>query len=501
MQIVCEQCHAEYEIDPPAGPFARDQNLVFRCTACGNSIPTRIAEPNRGAPTKAEPVATSPDADITEASQVPEENRILLRQQGKVYQVRGEAMLQRWIAERRIWRSDEVSLDGTNWTKAEKVDGCAIFFDLVDQADQTETATNTARKNLFAKPETTEDPLSAMGVSAPDTTEERPSTPHPEETIAQPPADPEPDEEVSVVEAKMEPDEPIRLAVEAIPEELPSTLPRFDDPTLDLEELADDGFFDGEQDSPMLSDPMGADSGVYDDELEWMQTKRKSMVTWWLLFFGALGGVGFFALDFLNKQDSKKSVNAATEVPSTEAADTPSPSGPVPDTEVESATQEDAAKAAAEPTDDGAAAEQAESTDEAPTDATASEAPASNEEGGSVAVDPVPPPPAPPSPAPTARPSQGSPPAPARVSPAREIDRGWAKIDREDWSAARTHFGNALAASPGNGDAQFGLAYVNENQGRLDEAVRQYCRLQQSGSGEAKAEAAGRLRALGRPCP
>ena len=91
--------------------------------------------------------------------------------------------------------------------------------------------------------------------------------------------------------------------------------------------------------------------------------------------------------------------------------------------------------------------------------------------------------------------------APARISPSREIDRGWAKIDRENWSAARTHFNNALEASPGNGDAAFGLAYVNENEGRVDEAVRQYCRLQQSGSGEAKAEASGRLRALARSCP
>ena len=82
MQIVCDQCHAQYEIDPPAAPFVRDQDLVFRCTACGNSI---LVKP--GGETSAEPVA---EAESEPSEVAPQETRsILLRQEGKTYQETG----------------------------------------------------------------------------------------------------------------------------------------------------------------------------------------------------------------------------------------------------------------------------------------------------------------------------------------------------------------------------------------------------------------------------
>jgi hypothetical protein len=45
------------------------------------------------------------------------------------------------------------------------------------------------------------------------------------------------------------------------------------------------------------------------------------------------------------------------------------------------------------------------------------------------------------------------------------------------------------------------MAYVNENEGRIDEAVVQYCRLAATASGDVKNEAAGRLRSLDKECP
>ena len=62
MQIVCPNCQAEYELDPPAAPFARDQDLVFRCTACGTAIPLRLNEPEIPAELEDEP-----DTDVVEA--------------------------------------------------------------------------------------------------------------------------------------------------------------------------------------------------------------------------------------------------------------------------------------------------------------------------------------------------------------------------------------------------------------------------------------------------
>ena len=220
------------------------------------------------------------------------------------------------------------------------------------------------------------------------------------------------------MEVEAQPAEPIRLAVEAIPEEVPSCT--FDDPTLDLEELEQDDFT-GEVDSTAMSSGMSS-GGDYDDELEWMQTKRKNMVTWWLLFFGALGGVGYFALDFLNQQDSEKAASvvppASVEEPPTPPTEKPEPDVAVTDGDPAELTEEPAAPAEGE-------------AEDVPTDAGAANASTEAEEAPVEAVVAAPPPPSPPSAAPATPPPPAAPAAPARVSPAREIDRGWAKIDRE----------------------------------------------------------------------
>jgi hypothetical protein len=411
----------------------------------------------------------------------------LLRQEGKVYQVRDQAMLQRWIAERRIWRTDEISEDGASWAKAEEMDECALFFTLVDQADQASSGSSPSGKGLFARPDAMGDPLSSVSMSAADP-EEMSSEPDHEVTSVEAHEDQmsldDPDEDTSIVE--VEESTPLRLAVEAIPEEEPASLDMpasglsLDEPTMDME-LGEEDFFSEEQSVDYSNKRMDSGADEFEEDLEWMQTRRKGMLTWWLLFFGALGGAGYFALDFLNQKDA-----TVEEVPAAE---------------IEVAAEEpEVEKAAAEPTggDSGAAVAEVVEPEEAATEEPAVEA----------VVDPAPvsatptPVKAPPTPvrAPPVRAAAPSA-APARVNPSREIDRGWSKIDREDWPAARTHFNNALTAAPSNGDAKFGLAYVNENQGRLEEAVRQYCRLQATGTGESKVEAAGRLRALARECP
>ena len=467
MQLVCDQCQATYELDPPAAPFARDQNLVFRCTACGHSIPMR-----RGEPDKVASVLDAPDRP--EVAQ----NGFLLRQEGKLYQVKDVAMLQRWIAERRIWRTDEISEDGQTWKKADQLEGSSVFFDLVDQAEQSSASAGGTGKGLFAKPQNAGDPLASIKMPEGDATEKAT-----QEVVSEVVAEEEDlsdsDEDTSIVE--VEESEPVRLAVEAIPEELPAPLLSMDEPTMDEED-----FFSEEQDVGFSSGPMTSGSD-YDDELEWMQAKRKNMVTWWLLFFGALGGAGYFALDFLNQQDSKQVKQAEVE-----------DAEPVPDEPSLAEVPPDKGQE-----DSGEASEK----DGEPTDEAVVEGEAVPQDVEEEVAEAPPPPPAvaatpPPPVTPAAAPPRAAPaPTPGSINPGREVDRGWSKIDGENWSAARTHFSNALRADPGNGDAKFGLAYVNENQGRVDEAVRQYCRLQSSGSGEAKAEASGRLRALGRDCP
>ena len=93
MQISCPKCQAEYELDPPAAPFARDQDLVFRCSECGAAIPMR-ALPEDGLAEEVE----DPETDVVEPPRPAETPQFLLKQEGNSYHVRDEAMLQRWIA-------------------------------------------------------------------------------------------------------------------------------------------------------------------------------------------------------------------------------------------------------------------------------------------------------------------------------------------------------------------------------------------------------------------
>ena len=103
---------------------------------------------------------------------------------------------------------------------------------------------------------------------------------------------------------------------------------------------------------------------------------------------------------------------------------------------------------------------------------------------------------------PAAKPAAPSKPAPpAKPSAGREAERGWAQIDRGNWDGARRHFNTALSVNRSHPDARLGLAYVNEHQGRVDEAVRQYCSLAATAAGDVKNEANGRLRSLDRACP
>jgi hypothetical protein len=416
----------------------------------------------------------------------PEDQGFLLRQEGKVYQVRDQAMLQRWIVERRIWRTDEISEDGSVWVKAEEMDECAVFFTLVDQADQAGGTSSSTGKGLFARPDAMGDPLSSVSMSTPDP-DEMGSPPTQKVTSVEAheevESSKEPDEDMSIVE--IEASTPLRLAVEAIPGEEPASLEipgsplSPDEPTMDMA-LGEEDFFSEEQSVDYANGSSVAASDDFEEELEWMQTRRKNMVTWWLLFFGALGGAGYFALDFLNQNDVP-----GEKIPTSEAADI------VPEEPVVQAV------AAAATEGDSGSAEAAEGGQDVAEEPPVEDVMAEVEPAAPTAPPAAAPPQTRTEPVPSASPAA----APARLNPSREVDRGWSRIDREDWSGARTHFNNALTADPGNGDAKFGLAYVNEKQDRLEEAVRQYCRLQATGSGESKAEAAGRLRALARECP
>ena len=490
MQIVCQQCQAEYEIDPPATSFARDQDLVFRCASCGHSIPIRGDQ--SGASATGETAQASPSGFV-------------LRQEGNTYHVRDAAMLQRWIAERRVWVDDEISESGGPFRRAGDLEPFKVFFQLVADAQRPMTGVSATEVpepqsssapsapgpvkakggTLFARPDglaptqaRTESvqTVEALGPADDETALIEPDVAEPLEADDR---DSEPVEvtEVSTIEAMVE-EEDLTFG-ESVPDEMPSPFAGLspDEPTMDME-LEEEDFF-SEEATVLGGGALHAAGVDDDDELEWVQTRRSGMLMWWALFLGGLGGAGYFALDWLNAADEAKK-SAAVEAPVTE--DEPVVADPEP---------------TAEPTVEDTKADAGEAAEDAPVDASGE--PPALPEAVAEPEKSAPAPAATKSAPPPAKPSK--PAAPAKPNPSREIDRGWGKIDQGNWSAARGHFSKALSVSPGNADARLGMAYVNENEGRIAEAVGQYCRLAATASGDVKNEAAGRLRSLDKECP
>jgi len=414
----------------------------------------------------------------------------VLRQEGTDYNVGDAAMLQRWIVERRVGPDDEISEDEGPFRQVGDIEAFQIFFQLVEDVEKSAKVQSAievptpafvskgSNTKLFSRPKpsdlsqigqgSAETPSKTVAEVAPDLPSELPPEPEPETEVAEAPVA-SPDPEPATEEAQFG---------EVIPDEAPAafTGSLLDDPTIDME-LGQDDFFSEEETVVAGGTLFEGDEDDFDDDLEWGQTRRKSMAMWWLIFFGGLGGAGYFALDFISSSEKESAVVAAPQAVEAPPVAADKPEEP-----------EDTAGAAAEKPADA----EADSVDGA---AAASEPPPSKPEPEAPASKSA-------APAPKAAPSAAKKPAPpARPNADREIDRGWTQIDRKNWSKARAHFTKALSVAPGNVDGRYGMAYVNEHQGRVAEAVSQYCRLVKTTTGEIRKEVNGRLRTLDKECP
>ncbi len=410
---------------------------MFRCAACQRSFAIRFDAP---APAPAAPTAeAAPATPAEEASTPPEEqNGLLLRQEGRVYHVRDLAMMQRWVAERRVLIGDEMSRGDGCWTPVAGMEELKVFFDLVAAVDRAAEVTDVAGEEENTEWEQTE--------LIPD---------------ALPPAEPAPPIELSTPTTTHVDEE--EIALEGIPEEdvvyvTDEGILGPDDPTMDLGEDAG-AFFTGEEPLDPNADLFTAVTEEYclddDPDFEWAGHQRRRTAFLWFVLFVVGGGIGYGVLQWLEAQDAvqDKKVQVVPEPKVEQVA--PAPVKPEPIEPVEPVT----------PLEDN--------TPQPP------------------AAEPPPDPPAAPS----------EPAEPPRVTASGAIRSGWSAVDRQRWSAARGHFQAALGVDAGSSEARLGLAYVAEHQGNVDAAVTMYCRLKSSASGSTRTEAEGRLRDLRRTCP
>ena len=131
MDVRCDRCHTEYELDDAS--VAADGATV-QCTNCGHTfVVTRPAPPpsftGGGTP-----------APMPGPSSQPTASWMLTTEEGKTHRFRDSTTLQKWIVERRVTRGDRVCPPGGAWRRLGDLDELRPFFEVVDQADRAAAA-------------------------------------------------------------------------------------------------------------------------------------------------------------------------------------------------------------------------------------------------------------------------------------------------------------------------------------------------------------------------
>jgi predicted Zn finger-like uncharacterized protein len=108
MDVRCEQCGSEYELDDAR---VSTQGVSVKCTSCGNVF------------------------RVTATHKSPLAGEWMIRQSGgQVFKFKELTTLQRWIVERRVTRDDEISRTGETWKRLGDILELASFFQVAEQA-------------------------------------------------------------------------------------------------------------------------------------------------------------------------------------------------------------------------------------------------------------------------------------------------------------------------------------------------------------------------------
>jgi predicted Zn finger-like uncharacterized protein len=149
MDVRCDRCQTEYELDDDAVAGA---GASVQCTTCGHTFvvsrmpPIELrTTPAAGLPDTiagaAASAAESAEGRARKSTPPPVPEWVLATESGQTHRLRDLTTLQKWIVERRVGRADRVSHRGGPWRTLGDVDELRAFFDVVEQADrQTGTA-------------------------------------------------------------------------------------------------------------------------------------------------------------------------------------------------------------------------------------------------------------------------------------------------------------------------------------------------------------------------
>jgi len=109
MDVRCERCDTEYELDDDAIPPG---GCPVQCTTCGHTF--TVAKTGM-------PQAAAPPAELSPAPTTAE--WLLETGDGKLHRFRNLTSLQKWIIERKVTREDKISRTGHAWRRSGKGSG------------------------------------------------------------------------------------------------------------------------------------------------------------------------------------------------------------------------------------------------------------------------------------------------------------------------------------------------------------------------------------------
>jgi predicted Zn finger-like uncharacterized protein len=126
MDVRCERCRTEYEFDDAK---ISDAGVTVRCTVCSHVFKVKgrsIAPVDAAtlvAPLPSRALAVAREWTVRQAD-------------GKQFSFRELTTLQKWIVERKVVRTDEITLTGGSWKRLGNIAELASFFQVVEAADR-----------------------------------------------------------------------------------------------------------------------------------------------------------------------------------------------------------------------------------------------------------------------------------------------------------------------------------------------------------------------------
>lgn len=121
MDVRCERCGTEYEFEDER---VTEEGVTVKCSTCGHLFKIR----------KKSFVLTEPVLLGKKEGGDVGRNWMVRKSDGTVLSFKELTTLQKWIVERKVSRSDEISKSGESWKRLGEITELASFFQVVDQA-------------------------------------------------------------------------------------------------------------------------------------------------------------------------------------------------------------------------------------------------------------------------------------------------------------------------------------------------------------------------------